>query len=830
MFFHIIDSEAEFQGIYFQKTLYILDVMSKFDSSTSSPSLKIAVLCGGPSQERGISLNSARSVIDHLTADGVEVTPFYVDPHLNFYELSRAQIYSNTPGDFDFKLADTHIRLNEESLGERLKDFHLVFPAIHGAFGEDGTLQELLNDYNLPYVGSPAETCRKMFNKNRAAFLLKQAGFPTLPSLTLRQGNPHNREMVEDFFKTHNLKRAIIKPSAGGSSIGVFSVTNPEETLSKLENNIFGKDIDSAGLLEPFCEGREFTIIILQNDACEPVALIPTEIAMSYENNAIFDFRRKYLPTNMVSYHSPPRFSDSQIADIQKNAESIFKLLGMRDFARLDGWLMPDGKIWFSDFNPISGMEQNSFMFQQGARIGLSHADMIRMAVRSACRRYGLTIPTAPPLADRRKKVRVLFGGQSAERQVSLMSGTNVWLKLRHSPDFDPTPYFLDPNGQVWQIPYMFCLFHTIEEIAESCKNAHAIISKLEELAPAVRTRLGLSPDVHFSMPVPQSLESFIQDAKTENAFVFLGLHGGIGEDGTLQAMLEDAGVPFNGSGPVASALCMDKNETGAVISRAHIPHVMTAPKKVVRVPDDFKGFSPADYSRFWDGLCSDLKTNSFIIKPQSDGCSAGVIHLRSAEDIATYVGLLLDHAPYIPAGTFHGQKELVEMSRSGSNSYLIEAFIETDVIRINHTTLSYEERQGWIELTVGVLTNVARGEFYAMNPSITVAEGDMLSLEEKFQGGTGINITPPPESILSKDQCDHLRSLVAKAAHALEIDNYARIDVFYNRRSDDLIIIEANTLPGLTPATVIYHQALAETPSQFPMEFLSNIIRRKLN
>lgn len=798
--------------------------MSKSDSP-----LQIAVLCGGPSQERGISLNSARSVIDHLTDDNIAVTPFYVDPHLNFYELSRSQIYSNTPSDFDFKLADTHIRLDEDGLGTRLKDFDLVFPAIHGAFGEDGTIQQLMDDYDLPYIGSSAETCRKMFNKNRAAFLLRKAGFPTLPSVTLRQGNPHNREMVEDFFQKNNLKRAIMKPSAGGSSIGVFSVTSPDEALSKLENNIFSKDIDKTGLLEPFCEGREFTVIILQNEAGEPVALIPTEISMSYADNAIFDFRRKYLPTNMVSYHSPPRFSDSQIFDIQKSAEDIFKLLGMRDFARLDGWLMPDGKIWFSDFNPISGMEQNSFMFQQGARIGLSHADMMRMAVQSACRRHHLTIPEKPTLPNNRKKVCVLFGGQSAERQVSLMSGTNVWLKLRNTHHYDPAPYFLDPSGQVWQIPYMFCLFHTIEEISASCQNAEEIIKRLEVLAPKVRARLGLSPDIKFTAPTPQSLDSFIQSAKSENAFVFLGLHGGIGEDGTIQAMLDSYGVPYNGSGPTASALCMDKNATGAAIIKANIPHVSTALKRAVRIPDDFKSFQSHDYQEFWKSLCAELKTDSFIIKPQSDGCSAGVIHLRSAKDIETYITLLNDLAPYIPAHSFHGQKEMVEMSRSGSDRYLIESFIETDSIHINHTELSYVEKKGWVELTVGVLTNVAKNEFYAFNPSITVAEGDMLSLEEKFQGGTGINITPPPESILTQKQCDHLRTSLAQVAKTLGIDNYARIDLFYNRKTDDIIIIEANSLPGLTPATVIYHQALAETPPLFPSDFLSLLIEKKL-
>ena len=99
------------------------------------------------------------------------------------------------------------------------------------------------------------------------------------------------------------------------------------------------------------------------------------------------------------------------------------------------------------------------------------------------------------------------------------------------------------------------------------------------------------------------------------------------------------------------------------------------------------------------------------------------------------------------------------------------------------------------------------------MNPSITIAEGAILSLEEKFQGGTGINLTPPPEEILSSSATGKIKRLVEKAAQALGIQNYARLDVFFNRLTEKMILIEANTLPGLTPSTVIYHQGLAEEP-----------------
>ena len=94
-----------------------------------------------------------------------------------------------------------------------------------------------------------------------------------------------------------------------------------------------------------------------------PVAILPTEIESSYEEHQIFDYRKKYLPTNQVTYHCPPRFDNETIERIQVQAEQLFTILGMRDFARFDGWLMPNGNIWFSDFNPISGNGAEQFSF-----------------------------------------------------------------------------------------------------------------------------------------------------------------------------------------------------------------------------------------------------------------------------------------------------------------------------------------------------------------------------------------------------------------------------------------------------------------------------------
>ena len=122
--------------------------------------LKIALLCGGPSAERGISLNSARSICDHLQSEVVEVIPIYFDHKKNAYEISRSQLYSNTPSDFDFKLGSSGKPLSKNAFKKFLKEVDIAFPVMHGAFGEDGEIQKILEKNKTPYIGSPKEACK----------------------------------------------------------------------------------------------------------------------------------------------------------------------------------------------------------------------------------------------------------------------------------------------------------------------------------------------------------------------------------------------------------------------------------------------------------------------------------------------------------------------------------------------------------------------------------------------------------------------------------------------------------------------------------------------
>lgn len=796
------------------------------DQQKLSNVISVAVLCGGPSFERGISLNSARSVLDHLSAPDVTVQPIYFDTHLKPWLLQPAQLYSNTPSDFDFKLNRISRPLTDHQLKAALQAVDIVFPAIHGQFGEDGQLQAYLESIEVPFIGSGSKACQQAFDKFAASQFLSAYGYASVPNVLLTQGDAASGALVADFFAEHDLPRAIVKPTVAGSSIGVFSVDSIKGALSAMEQ-IFDQGIDTRVIVEPFITGVEFTMLILDSPAGEPVALVPTEVEIDYDEHQIFDYRKKYLPTRQVTWHSPPRFSDEIIRQIQHKGEQLFRHFALRDVARFDGWLTDEGEILFSDFNPVCGMEQNSFLFLQCAQLGMSHADTLRYLLTLGCQRAGrpLSLPRLKKNQSKAEAVSVLFGGTNAERQVSVMTGTNVWLKLQRSPHYEPTPYLLAADEVVWEVPYAQALHHTVEEIADACARSGEIEPRLAPLRAIIRQRLQLDQtflsQTQFT-PRKLTLSDFISQSK----LVFIGLHGGMGENGELQQRLEQAGVAYTGSGPTASALMMDKYRTGAHLAELDDGAIQVAPK-VSKPLGELTYLSASTAARRWTELTERLRAHSLIVKPIGDGCSAGVVRLHSGKDLLRYVRAILDGQLRLDLHTIHRQVTIVEMPTERPDALLFEPFVKTDKVLIVDDEIFWKRRTDWVELTVGVLGR--DGALKALTPSITVASGEVLTVEEKFQGGTGVNLTPPPPEYLSAAVTERVKASITTVAKHLGVSGYARIDCFVNRLSGELIVIEANSLPGLTPSTVIYHQALAEDPPLFPTEFLEKILEYRI-
>ncbi len=698
-------------------------------------------LCGGPSEERNISLNSARSVYDHLESD-FDISIIFINSDLKKYMINGGFLYSNTTSDFDFKLASEGYILSEFEFIEKIKENDIVFPIMHGKFAEDGQIQKILENINVPFIGSDSVSCNSIYNKYNLNNFLNQNNYYNVPKMFFNLTKEKNiRKKIENFFKKNNLTECIIKPVNGGSSFGINHVKSVDDAVVCIEKMFNYEEI----MLEERCIGKEFTVIVLQNKELNPVSLLPTEIEVKDIGNTIFDTRRKYLATNETHYHCPPRFTKEIIYEIRKNAENLFSLSKARDFLRIDGWVLDNGNIYFSDFNPISGMEQNSFIFQQSAKIGLSHKEVLNYIIDSCSRRNKIKIKRRKKQNIKKfKKINVIFGGSSSERQVSLLSGSNVYLKIFQQFDAYPFLMFKENknlnddigNFKVVSLPYNMILNHTVEEILYQCANNN---SNFDGYINNIRKELGLNC-IKFKIPEYFSLKNFLEKCKKENAYLFVALHGGFGEGGSLQHYLEEINIDFNGSLEKTAKLCMNKFESSNFINSLNIENIRSSKHYLLNLESNF------DSKSLWDNL--KYLGSKIVVKPNCDGSSSGIVVLESKNDLENYLSLLSSKSVNIPKNTFKSQDNIVNMGEN-TKQLLFEEFIDTDDITIEDENLIRHKKMGWIELTVGVLEK--NGIYHSFNPSITVTGNQhILSVEEKFQGGTGINITPPPKNLIT--------------------------------------------------------------------------------
>ncbi|WZZ27944.1 hypothetical protein YC2023_011345 [Brassica napus] len=861
------------------------------EEKMTSRNMRVGLICGGPSAERGISLNSVRSVLDHIQGNGISVSCYYIDPDLNAYAISSAQVYSNTPADFDFKLeslAQAFASLSE--LAEHLVSaVDIVFPVIHGRFGEDGGIQELLESHNIPFVGTGSVECRRAFDKYEASLALKEHGFMSVPNY-LVQGTEVDESEIAQWFTDNQLDlevgKVVVKPANSGSSIGVKVAFGVKDSIKKATELIL-EGIDKRVVVEAFIENAyEFTAIVLDVGSasdCHPVVLLPSEVELKFhgsgdtKENAIFDYRRKYLPTQQVTYHTPPRFPIHVIKSIREEASLLFKKLSLRDFARFDGWyltptsnlassasqtLTRSGDIIFTDINLISGMEQTSLFFQQASKVGFSHSNILRTIIYRASSRYrqlswynydessrgSKTMETPGDV----QKVFVLFGGDTSERQVSVISGTNIWMNLQRFGDLKVTPCLLCSslsnsmgafpdktesdldNREVWLLPYSVVLRHTVEEVLAACMEAidpdRARFTSLlqqqvkEDLMNALKNHSWFAGfDIIDEVPMRFSLKDWIKLAKESEATVFLSAHGGIGEDGTMQALLEDEGVPYTGSLQLMMQICMDKAMASKALSHLSEFGVQTISNEVKRTEDIIHESIPD----IWDELITKFKCLTLCVKPARDGCSTGVARLCSSDDLEVYVQALRDCLPRIRANSFSKTHGMIEMPNPTPELLIFEPFIETDEVIVSSKSsekLSWKGSRRWVEITVGVIGK--HGSMCSLSPSLTVKEsGDILSLEEKFQGGTGINLTPPPTTIMSKEALERCKRGIELIAKTLGLEGFSRIDAFVHVETGDVMAIEVNTVPGMTPSTVLIQQALAEQPPMYPPQFFRTLL-----
>jgi D-alanine-D-alanine ligase len=286
---------------------------------------KIAVLMGGPGSERDVSLATGRGVSKALRSLGAEVVE--VDVH-----------------DENFALP---------------KDVDLAFITIHGTFGEDGQLQEILEERGVPYTGDGVEASRAAFDK-----ILSKEKFREHDVVTPEW------EVVEVGHRPTISVPLVVKPARQGSTVGVVIVKNTSELDSAMAEA--GK-YDQKLLVEKFVSGRELTIGVLGDQALPILEIIP--------KGGFYDFNNKYPFLNPqagggADHVCPAKIDSNKTKQIQEQALHAFRALGLVVYGRVDVLLTDSGDPFVLEVNTIPGMTEASLLPEAAAAAGINYVDL----------------------------------------------------------------------------------------------------------------------------------------------------------------------------------------------------------------------------------------------------------------------------------------------------------------------------------------------------------------------------------------------------------------------------------------------------------------------
>lgn len=890
---------------------------------------KIGIVFGGFSREREISFAGGRTVYDNLNKSLFEPIALFIDSFGNFVELEWKYIYKGSIRDFyppvsflqespnQFQVYAESIAFDNHDLAIKMaQDIGQIIPpdqlkhkidfaflCLHGPYGEDGTIQGLLDYYGIPYSGSGIYPSAVGINKVIQKQLMADANFNCPHNMTIAKDewDCSNRQAIFDRAASLVKFPMVVKAPTQGSSIGISilkqssfeqfceainkslfriqmsaavwhatsenekvekvrlwadiregiglpvqvlvkpsnasktetTIYHPEQLLSFLnataiESDIIIEAIDGENevLIEQFIDGKEFSCIVVEhyvNGQREVIALPPTEIKKAQD---LFDYRSKYLP-GLARKITPIDLPQNQIKDIATACSILFKALRFDVYARIDGFINQQGEIFLNDPNTTSGMMPSSFFFHQAAEIGLNPSQFLTFIIGTSLKKRALLSKNQPAvikhleqlneriagnnaIGNKKIKVAVILGGYSSERHISVESGRNIYEKLASSEKYVPIPVFLTGNKdehQLYILPINILLKDNADDIKEKVSHfyEHPFITSVKADASAITAFYTGSRQTIDPQPITyEHLKEMID-------IVFIALHGRPGEDGAVQSKLDALSIPYNGSGVASSQTTINKYQTNEILMKSGM---LAAKHRLV------SAFEWHADSQKVSAEIEEAFHYPFIAKPVDDGCSSAVKKIKSAKDLEAFAALIFREQQSLMSEPAAQLKVKSNEEFPIKSEFLIEELI------------SANGAKHFLEITGGMLTHYnASGEvqYEIFEASETLAEGEVLSLEEKFLAGQGQNITPARYAAnkeASNAISEEVKKQLKKAAEVLNIEGYARIDAFvriFENGKVEVIFIEVNSLPGMTPATCIFHQTAIN--GYKPLDFIDRIL-----
>ena len=351
--------------------------------------LRVAVLFGGRSSEHAISCVSAGSVLAAIDRDAYDVVPIGISPDGRWVlapdDSAALSIQGRTlpavdptgtalvlPGD---PTAKGLVVLEPGDLPQELGSVDVVFPLLHGAYGEDGTVQGLLELAGVPYVGSGVFASAVAMDKHHMKQLLVAAGLPVPGYVIVRAGRP-----VPASVRDLGLP-LFVKPARGGSSIGITKVNSYDDLDSALAE---AHRHDPKALVEQAASGREIECGVLAGAEGSPEASLPAEIRVTGGQD-FYDFEAKYL-SDATEFDIPPTLPAEVIARIREFAVQAFEALDCEGLARVDFFVDGD-TVLVNEVNTMPGFTPASMFPRMWAATGLSYPELVSRLLDDAMRR-----------------------------------------------------------------------------------------------------------------------------------------------------------------------------------------------------------------------------------------------------------------------------------------------------------------------------------------------------------------------------------------------------------------------------------------------------------
>jgi len=361
---------------------------------STPPKTRVAVVFGGRSTEHGISAVSAGNIISALDPGEFEVIPVGItregqwvltDGNADRLAIDGGRVPEITsesgtavvlPGD---PTSRGLVVLDPAEGARALGAVDVVFPALHGAYGEDGTIQGMLEMAGIPYVGANVFASAAAIDKEFTKKLAAVAGIPVGDYVVLRAGQsmtPAEQERIG--------LPAFVKPARGGSSFGITRITDWADLEAAM---ITARAIDPKVIIEAAVVGREIECGVLEGEyGGAPEASVLAELRLVGGDHAFYDFEAKYLDDS-CEYDIPAKLPEEVSSKVRAYACATFTALECAGLARVDFFVTPDHEIYLNEINTMPGFTSTSMFPRMWAATGLEQTKLVTRLIRTAMRR-----------------------------------------------------------------------------------------------------------------------------------------------------------------------------------------------------------------------------------------------------------------------------------------------------------------------------------------------------------------------------------------------------------------------------------------------------------